>query len=81
MIKVTILWYFCISFLAPHASLLKPDHLKTPFTDFTTSLKMTLKCEPSQYGAFLVSLQAQSMTVLSFSRLKRSGVMLGALVL
>lgn len=64
-----------------HSVLNPDDHLKTPFTDFTTSRKMTLKCEPSQYGAFLVSLQAQSMTVLSFSGLKRSGEMLGALAL
>lgn len=84
MIKATNQRYFfitVISFLAPYPSLLKADHLKTPFTDFNTSLKMTLKCEPSQYGAFLVSLHAHNMTVLSLSGLKRSGAMLGALVL
>lgn len=55
--------------------------LKRPFTDFFTSLKMTLKCEPSQYGGFLVSLHAHSKTALLFSGVKRSGEMLGALLL
>lgn len=55
--------------------------LKIPFTDFFISLKMTLKCEPSQYGGFLVSLHAHSMTVLLFSGVKRRGEMLGALLL
>lgn len=52
-----------------------------PLTDFFISWKMTLKCEPSQYGGFLVSLHAHSMTVLLFSGVKRRGAMLGALVL
>lgn len=55
--------------------------LKTPLTDFFISWKMTLKCEPSQYGGFLVSLHAHSMTALLFSGVKRRGAMLGALVL
>ena len=63
----------------PRANILNAVHLKMPFTDFTTSWKMTLKCEPSQYGAFLVCLQAHSMTVLSLSGVKRRGGILGAL--
>ena len=57
------------------------SHLNTPFTFFTTSWKITLKCEPSQYGAFLVCLQAHSMTALSLSGVKRRGEKLGASVL
>lgn len=66
---------FFISGLSP------TQDLKTPLTDFITSWKMTLKCEPSQYGGFLVSLHAHSMTALLFSGVKRRGAMLGALVL
>jgi len=53
-------------------------YLKTPFMDIIKSWKMTLKCEPSQYGGPLVCLQAQSMTVRSLSGVKRRGEMLGA---
>lgn len=60
------------------SDILSDVHLKTPFTDLTKSRKMTLKCEPSQYGAFLVCLQAHSKTVPSFSGVKRRGRMLGA---
>lgn len=65
----------------PSANIWDAVHLKTPFTDFTTSRKMTFRCEPSQYGAFLVSLQAHSKTVLFLSGVKRRGEMLGAFVL
>lgn len=54
-------------------------YLNRPFTAFTTSRKMTLTCEASQYGAFLVCLQAHSRTALSLSGVKNRGEMLGAL--
>jgi len=55
--------------------------LNTFFSDLTTSRYITLKCVPSQYGWLLVCLQAHNTTCPSLSGVKRSGRMLGALVL
>lgn len=74
------IWFFpCYLLLSLDAGILNTVHLKMPFTNFTTSRKMTFKCEPSQYGAFFVVLQAHSRTALSLSGVKSRGEMPGAL--